>query len=67
MVCCCVVHLILSDCVYLDHAGATLASRSQLTAVHRSLCGELLANPHSASAAGRAVAERIERARAQVR
>ena len=38
--------------LYLDHAGATLASSSQLEEVFRSLAAAPMANPHSVRPSG---------------
>jgi selenocysteine lyase/cysteine desulfurase len=33
--------------VYLDHAGASLTSKSQLIAIHKELTNNLICNPHT--------------------
>lgn len=54
------------DVAYLDHAGATLYSRSQLHSVMNALAGDLYGNPHSDNAVGLLSSETIEMARYRV-
>ncbi|CEG43365.1 molybdenum cofactor sulfurase [Plasmopara halstedii] len=58
----------LSGRVYLDHAGATIYSKTQLNAVFQELQGTLFANPHSALGGDEveSTTARIDRVRSQV-
>lgn len=58
----CVVYLI-ADQHYLDHAGATLYSDTQMKKVSENMLTTLYANPHSAGAAGNLTHDIIERTR----
>ncbi|KAG6621829.1 Molybdenum cofactor sulfurase [Phytophthora cinnamomi] len=58
----------LQGSVYLDHAGATMYSKTQLDAAFRELHGGLFTNPHSAAgnAGAGSTTAKIERVRRQV-
>lgn len=53
----------LKDSIYLDHAGATLCSRSLMDAFAREMTSTLYGNPHSGSASSQYSTSRIEDAR----
>ncbi|KAL3503734.1 hypothetical protein ACH5RR_038183 [Cinchona calisaya] len=54
------------EVVYLDHAGATLYSESQLDSIFKDLNSNLYANPHSQSDCSLNTSDRIREARTQV-
>ncbi|NP_001234144.1 molybdenum cofactor sulfurase [Solanum lycopersicum] len=56
----------LNDTVYLDHAGATLYSESQMEAVFKDLNSTLYGNPHSQSTCSLATEDIVGKARQQV-
>lgn len=56
----------LNDLVYLDHAGATLYSESQMEAVLKDLSSTVYGNPHSQSECSFNTSERVVEARRQV-
>ncbi|XP_059284298.1 molybdenum cofactor sulfurase isoform X1 [Lycium ferocissimum] len=56
----------LNDTVYLDHAGATLYSESQMEAVFKDLNTTVFGNPHSQSSCSLASEDIVGRARQQV-
>eukprot|EP00898_Chlorokybus_atmophyticus_P006297 jgi/Chlat1/6669/Chrsp49S06159 len=56
----------LKGVTYLDHAGATLYSATQLHAVHDELASNVLGNPHSQNDNGSLSARLVEEARAKV-
>ncbi|XP_015082926.1 molybdenum cofactor sulfurase [Solanum pennellii] len=56
----------LNDTVYLDHAGATLYSESQMEAVFKDLNSNLYGNPHSQSTCSLATEDIVGKARQQV-
>ncbi|KAK7088940.1 hypothetical protein V1264_024217 [Littorina saxatilis] len=53
----------LKDLTYVDHAGATLYSTSQLTSFQQDLCGNVYGNPHSGSAASKLTADTVDHVR----
>ncbi|XP_037082509.1 molybdenum cofactor sulfurase-like [Pollicipes pollicipes] len=53
----------LAGRAYLDHAGATLYSRSQLATVHAALGRHLYGNPHTRSLASRHSTDAVDQAR----
>ncbi|XP_012937737.1 molybdenum cofactor sulfurase, partial [Aplysia californica] len=53
----------LKDTVYVDHAGATLYSRSQIDAVHKDLSNTLYGNPHSLNASSKLATDTIDQIR----
>ena len=53
----------IAEVVYLDHAGATLPARSQITQSMNLLTADFAANPHSLSTLGRRTHERVDRMR----
>lgn len=53
-------------CTYLDHAGATVCSRSQMEEFSALVQSTLFANPHSQSTASRRTHEIIERVRQRI-
>eukprot|EP00916_Digyalum_oweni_P023066 GHVL01038349.1.p1 GENE.GHVL01038349.1~~GHVL01038349.1.p1 ORF type:complete len:342 (-),score=24.80 GHVL01038349.1:279-1304(-) len=56
----------LKDLTYVDHAGATLYSTSQLTSFQQDLCGNVYGNPHSGSAASKLTADTVDHVRFRV-
>ncbi|GAA0147305.1 hypothetical protein LIER_07040 [Lithospermum erythrorhizon] len=56
----------LDGLVYLDHAGATLYSESQMEAIFKDLNSNVFGNPHSQSNSSLATTDCIEEARQQV-
>ncbi|KAH0707926.1 hypothetical protein KY290_012455 [Solanum tuberosum] len=56
----------LNDTVYLDHAGATLYSESQMEAVFKDLNSTVYGNPHSQSSCSLASEDIVGKARQQV-
>ncbi|XP_052212414.1 molybdenum cofactor sulfurase-like [Dreissena polymorpha] len=54
------------DEVYLDHAGATLTSRSQLDAVHHDLSTHLYGNPHSRGHPSQLTSDTVDQIRCRV-
>ncbi|KAJ8532657.1 hypothetical protein K7X08_012580 [Anisodus acutangulus] len=56
----------LKDTVYLDHAGATLYSESQMEAIFKDLNSTVYGNPHSQSSCSLASEDIVARARQQV-
>lgn len=56
----------LNDTVYLDHAGATLYSASQMEAVFKDLNTTVYGNPHSQSSCSLASEDIVGKARQQV-
>lgn len=57
-----VIFLFSEEC-YLDHAGATLYSDTQMKNIANELCQSLYANPHSIGTAANVTKETIERMR----
>ena len=53
-------------CTYLDHAGTTMYSQSQLSACVGELAGNCFGNPHSRSQSGRLTSDLVSQARAEV-
>ncbi|PVD35835.1 hypothetical protein C0Q70_02804 [Pomacea canaliculata] len=51
---------------YVDHAGATLYAKSQMTAVHEDLVSHLYGNPHSSSASSRFCTDAIDQTRFRI-
>ncbi|KAL8126629.1 hypothetical protein AgCh_013760 [Apium graveolens] len=56
----------LQELVYLDHAGATLYSESQLEAVFKSLNSTVYGNPHTQSNVSSSTSDIVREARQQV-
>ncbi|KAK6270322.1 hypothetical protein POUND7_007427 [Theobroma cacao] len=56
----------LEDTVYLDHAGATLYSESQMEAIFKDLTTSVYGNPHSQSDSSSATSDIVAEARRQV-
>ncbi|KAK9275964.1 hypothetical protein L1049_023239 [Liquidambar formosana] len=56
----------LDELVYLDHAGATLYSESQMVAVFKDLTTTVYGNPHSQSDSSSATCDVVREARQQV-
>ncbi|KAL7130624.1 hypothetical protein ABFS83_13G147100 [Erythranthe nasuta] len=56
----------LNDVVYLDHAGATLYSESQMEDVFKDLNSTLYGNPHSQSNCGNTTGDTVGDARRQI-
>ncbi|XP_064594606.1 molybdenum cofactor sulfurase-like [Liolophura sinensis] len=56
----------LAGCVYLDHGGTTLYSRSQLDAVHQDLTANVFGNPHSRSESSVLTTDTIDQMRTRV-
>lgn len=56
----------LNDTVYLDHAGATLYSETQMEAVFKDLNATVYGNPHSQSSCSLASEDIVGKARQQV-
>ena len=54
---------IFSDSVYVDHAGTTLYSKSQIEAYHAELLSNLYGNPHSRIQSSRLTADVIDQIR----
>ncbi|XP_065169463.1 molybdenum cofactor sulfurase 3 [Atheta coriaria] len=57
---------ILKDNIYLDHAGATLYSKTQISDVHSELSKNLFANPHSKSTVSKSTEDIIDSIRYQI-
>ncbi|BFZ22694.1 hypothetical protein BsWGS_25733 [Bradybaena similaris] len=53
----------LRNAVYVDHAGATLFSKSQIDAVHHDLSHSLYGNPHSHNASSKLATDTIDQIR----
>ncbi|XP_045209996.2 molybdenum cofactor sulfurase-like [Mercenaria mercenaria] len=56
----------LQDTVYLDHAGATLVSRTQLEAHHQDVLRNIYGNPHSRSASSQLTTDTIDQIRYRI-
>ncbi|KAH6761763.1 molybdenum cofactor sulfurase [Perilla frutescens var. hirtella] len=56
----------LNDVVYLDHAGATLYSESQMEGLFKDLNSTIYGNPHSQSSCGLSTSDVVWEARQQV-
>lgn len=56
----------LQDAVYLDHAGATLVSRSQLEAHQRDIFSNIYGNPHSRSPSSQLTTDAIDQIRYRI-
>lgn len=56
----------LDGSVYLDHAGATLYSESQMEEIFKSLTSTVYGNPHTQNGASSATSEIVREAREQV-
>ncbi|KAG8040952.1 hypothetical protein G9C98_001940 [Cotesia typhae] len=55
----------IDEC-YLDHAGATLYSKSQVKFIYQDLSASLYTNPHSAVGSGNQSQEIVERTRSRI-
>ncbi|CAG5130898.1 unnamed protein product [Candidula unifasciata] len=53
----------LRNAVYVDHAGATLCSKSQIDAVHQELTSTLYGNPHSYNASSKLATDTVDQIR----
>ncbi|CAL1547716.1 unnamed protein product [Lymnaea stagnalis] len=53
----------IKGAVYVDHAGATLFSNSQIESVHRDLATNLYGNPHSHNASSKLATDTIDQIR----
>ena len=53
----------ISDVTFLDHAGTTLVSRSQLEAHHRDISSNIYGNPHSRSPSSQLTTDTIDQIR----
>ena len=56
----------VKDIVYLDHAGATLYSKSHIDAFHRDLSDNLYGNPHSANPSSKLTSDKVEQVRQKI-
>ncbi|GFR68356.1 molybdenum cofactor sulfurase, partial [Elysia marginata] len=56
----------LRDTVYVDHAGATLYSKSQMEAVHKDLMSNLYGNPHSHNASSKLASDTVDQIRSRL-
>lgn len=56
----------LKDTVYVDHAGATLYSKSQMEAVHKDLMSNLYGNPHSHNASSKLATDTVDQIRSRI-
>ncbi|KAH9492406.1 hypothetical protein Btru_051037 [Bulinus truncatus] len=56
----------LKDAVYVDHAGATLFSKSQTGAVHHDFSSHLYGNPHSHNASSKLSTDTIDQIRYRI-
>ncbi|GFO22945.1 molybdenum cofactor sulfurase [Plakobranchus ocellatus] len=56
----------LKETVYVDHAGATLYSRTQLEAVHQDLMCNLYGNPHSHNASSKLATDTVDQIRSRL-
>lgn len=55
--------LAISESVYVDHAGTTLYSKSQIEAHHKELLSNLYGNPHSRSQSSQLTTDAIDQIR----
>lgn len=51
------------DCIYVEHIGATLYSKSQIAAYQQDLLSNLYGNPHSRSESSRLATDTVDQVR----
>lgn len=56
----------LKDITYVDHAGATLYAKSQISSVQQDLVSNVYGNPHSASPSSRLTTDSIDQIRFRI-
>ncbi|XP_048728647.2 molybdenum cofactor sulfurase-like isoform X2 [Ostrea edulis] len=56
----------LKDCIYVEHIGATLYSKSQIAAYQQDLLSNLYGNPHSRSESSRLATDTVDQVRFRI-